>query len=305
MSDGFDFERDFHRYLAAKQTVDDRAIDRRTFERLESELEQRDAISILEVGAGTGAMIERLLALDALPDRVEYTAVDTEARNLDTARERLPSRLEGIGYSVDRTDESLRIERDGRIVSLELVVDDAIQRIDRKRCSGRTWDLLVGHAVLDVIGLDSLGVLLSAVPGGLCYFPITFDGATRFAPRLPLDERIERRYHRHMDRKPDGSSRAGQRVLGRLWESDVELLAVGGSDWVVYGTDAGYPADEAYFLHYIVDTIGRALADDPGLDDEALHGWVETRHEHVNEGQLTYVAHQLDLLGRVSSSLSD
>lgn len=302
MTDAFDpeqdFERDFQRYLAAKRTVDDRALDRRTFDRLRTELGRLDSLDVLDVGSGTGAMVDRLLSLDALPERVAYTAVDVDPENVQFARERLPDRVAAAGYAVDRTDVGLHCERDDRTVDVDLVEADAVEFATAQRDCGRTWDLLVGHALLDVIDLDGLPALLSAVPGGLCYFPITFDGGTRFAPPHPLDGRVEQRYHRHMDEKPAGSSRAGHRTLVRLHESADDVLAVGGSDWVVYPDDGEYPADEAYFLHYIVDTVGCALAEDPSVDDESVCEWVETRHRQVEAGRLTYVAHNLDVLGR-------
>lgn len=301
MTEGFDIERDFQRYLAAKRTVDDRAIDRRTLHRLRANLRGLETITILEVGCGTGAMIERLLGLPALPDYVEYTGVDTDPANVETARSRLPDRLAEAGYDCEHTDGRIRFHRSARTVSLDLVVDDAVAYVEDQRAHDREWDVLVGHAVLDVIGLDALADLLSAVPGGLCYFPITFDGGTRFTPPLPLDTEIETRFHEYLDAKPEGSSRAGRETLARLRASGGEILAAGGSDWVVYPHDGGYPADEAYFLHYIVDTIVGALSDDHSIDDAALREWRRTRHSQVENGDLTYVAHQLDLLARAPS----
>lgn len=302
MTDAFDpeqdVERDFQRYLDAKRTVDDRVLDRHTVDRLRTELGRLDSLDVLDVGSGTGAMVERLLSLDELPERVAYTAVDIDPENVQSARDRLPDRVAAAGYDVDRTDAGLRCDRDDRTVDLALVEGDAVEFATRQRERGRTWDLLVGHSLLDVIDLDVLPALLSAVPGGLCYFPITFDGGTRFTPTHPLDGRVERRYHRHMDEKPVGCSRAGYRTLGRLHESAGDVLAVGGSDWVVHPDDGEYPADEAYFLRYIVDTVGRALAEDPSVDDESLGEWVETRHRQIEAGRLTYVAHNLDILGR-------
>lgn len=314
--------RDFERYLAAKRTVDDRAIDRRTADRLRAEfrrMERLDVLKILEVGAGTGAMVERLLGDEALPDRVEYTAVDVDREVLETARERLPDRLGEQGYETSQREERLVFERGSRTVTLELVADDAVAFVrgeyEHGSSLGRTWNLLVGHAVLDVIGLDAIRPLLSAVPGGLCYFPVTFDGATRFEPRHPLDDRIERRYHRQMDEAREGTSRAGHRTLTRILDTDVDVLAVGGSDWVVHPVDGEYPGDEAYFLQYIVNTISNALSgvgasnrgengdDEP--QDGALENWVESRHRQIEEASLTYIAHQLDLLGRVPHSVID
>jgi hypothetical protein len=77
------------------------------------------------------------------------------------------------------------------------------------------------------------------------------------------------------------------------------VLAAGSSDWVVFAGANGYPADEAYFLHDIIHTIGTALTGHPSLDPERLRTWVAQRHAQIDQGALVYIAHQLDVLGRV------
>jgi len=38
----------------------------------------------------------------------------------------------------------------------------------------------------------------------------------------------------------------------------VDILDAGSSDWVIFAGPQGYPSDEAYFLHFIIHTIGTA-----------------------------------------------
>ena len=58
-----------------------------------------------------------------------------------------------------------------------------------------------------------------------------------------------------------------------------------------------YPADEAYFLHFIVHTMHGALHGCDELDPVRLAAWIETRHCQIEEGELVYIAHQLDVFG--------
>ena len=83
----------------------------------------------------------------------------------------------------------------------------------------------------------------------------------------------------------------------------VDVVAAGGSDWVVFAGANGYPADEAYFLHDIIHTIRTALTGHPQLDAERLSNWVAQRHAQIEEGTLVYIAHQLDVLGRVPARM--
>jgi hypothetical protein len=119
-----------------------------------------------------------------------------------------------------------------------------------------------------------------------------------------LDPRIEILYHRTMDERrtrgsPSGGSHTGRQLLSLLLEMDIDVLAAGSSDWVVFPQNSAYLADEAYFLHFIVHTIDGALRGHPELDPPDFESWIQTRHAQIERGELTYIAHQLDLLGRI------
>ena len=308
----------FRRYLLAKRTVDDRALDRRLIgilrERLADRAAARDGpLRVLEVGAGVGTMVARLIDWEVLPPgETRYVAVDRDPDALagvepflrEWAAERdAPTSVDDGGSG----DDALVVETDERVVAVEPVAADAPAYAAAH--AGES-DALIGMALLDVLGLDRLGRLLDALaPGGTYYFPITFDGGTRFRPAHPDDRAIERLYHRHMDEKPGGDSRAGGAALARLREADGSTLLGGaGSDWIARPADgeAGYPGDEAFFLRHILDTVEEAVSEVIAGGDETasvsaadLDAWLEIRRQQVDDGELVYLTHQLDLIGRV------
>jgi hypothetical protein len=189
-------------------------------------------------------------------------------------------------------------------VALETI--DIFEFIAREGGS-RRWDLLIAHAFLDLLDVaailpDLLGLL---APGGLFYFSLNFDGLTLLEPPVEekLDETIQILYHRTMDErrregKPSGDSRTGRHLFSHINIAGAQVLAAGASDWVVHPQGSKYPADEAYFLHFIVHTIDQALAGHPELDRDRFQRWVVERHAQVERGELVYIAHQLDILGR-------
>lgn len=292
---------DFQRYLRAKQTVDDRALDRRLLASLREMLTARatttQPLRVLEAGAGIGTMVARLLDWGVLPEgEVRYRAVDLEPANIAELAPFLGQWTADRDVSVTKRDPLVLDHADGRLV-VESVVGDAVAH------AGHTgeWDLLVGAALLDVFDLANLGSLLdSLAPGGVYYFPITFDGGTRFRPAHPADRAVERDYHEHMDTKPGGNSRAGEAVLARLTAADgIGRLEAAGSDWVVRPDDGSYPDDEAFFLRYLLETIDGAVSEIRGDSSADLDDWLTTRHAQVDAGELVYLTHQLDILGRV------
>ena len=72
-----------------------------------------------------------------------------------------------------------------------------------------------------------------------------------------LDAQIVELYHRSMDARPTGGdSRTGRHLLTELQKMGVRILAAGSSDWVVLAQDGKYPADEGYFLKFILHFFG-------------------------------------------------
>ena len=107
-----------------------------------------------------------------------------------------------------------------------------------------------------------------------------------------VDERIT-------DGQPSGDSRSGRHLFHQLRQAGGEILAAGSSDWVVFAGDDGYPADEAYFLQFIVHTMQQALAGHPELDAARFADWIRQRQKQIENGDLVYIAHQIDFFGRI------
>jgi len=326
----------FARYLAAKATVDDRALNAHVWRCLAERLRRGDAcrvagdgvaaappspvtchlspvtapqaLRVLEVGAGIGTMIDRLIRRGLLTD-AEYVAVDADPSAAAAARAWLAEpRGRPYGVTPAGTDGALmRGHARGRIevTWISAAVQEAVCWPDwRDR-----FDLLLAHHFLDLVDVPGLlpELIRCLAPAGLAYLTLNFDGLTVFEPPLDpaLDERIVALYHATMDARTDGGrsggdSRTGRRLMHQLRQSGAAVLAAGASDWVVHADpDLGaYAADEAYFLHALIETVRGALADHPDLDPAAFAAWIEARHAQIERGELIYVAHQLDVLAR-------
>ena len=307
----------YPRYLAAKKSVDDRALNRQVWAALQHELTRLETngvedgegccLKALEVGAGIGTMVERLFEWGSLKE-AEYTAFDDSAENIGEACRRLPDWGDRNGYRVTHPEPlAYRLEKPGCRLTVRLETSDLFDFIERHSAQPG-WDLLIANAFLDLVDLGTaLPPLLGMLrPGGLFYFTINFDGLTAFQPPVDveLDEQIVELYRRTMDGrgsgKPHGShSRTGRLLFGELERAGAQTLAAGASDWVVFPVNGGYPQDEAYFLHCIIDTIAGALTGNPALEAMRFQDWVARRHAQVERAELVYLAHQLDFTGRV------
>ncbi len=157
---------------------------------------------------------------------------------------------------------------------------------------------MVAHALLDILELAPAIQALWALarPGGLLYFPITFDGETLFEPEAAQDEEVLAAYHDSMGES--GSSRSGRKLFHQLRRHPVEVLEMGSSDWIVHPAGDGYPRDEAFFLEFILTTIEYAVRG--RVEEPTLRTWISERRRQLLSAELVYCAHQVDVLARRS-----
>jgi SAM-dependent methyltransferase len=289
----------YARYLTAKTTVDDRALSAPVLAELRRLL-PAGAPRVLEIGAGLGTMVARLLDWGVLRAG-EYILLDADRELLADSRRWLRDWAAARGVRSEPQPDGLQVG-DLRVRLVHAELGDYLQG-----GHGEPADLLIANAVLDLVDVAAVlpGLLRLLVPGGAYWFTINYDGESIFEPGHPQDDQVMRAYHRDMDERirygrPAGESRAGRHLFRHLRDAGMPALAAGASDWVVYpAPDGTYPADEAYFLRRILDTIADALRARPDWVDPAdLAGWLAVRGEQLAAGELVYLAHQLDFAGR-------
>jgi SAM-dependent methyltransferase len=290
---------DYARYLAAKTTVDDRALNRHVLAELRR-LMPAGAPRVLEVGAGLGTMVARLMEWGAV-GAGEYILLDADQQLLDCSRRWLGDWAAARGLRSDPLPDGLRVG-DLRVRLVRAELGSYLEA-----AHGAVADVVVANAVLDLVDVPTVlpGLLRLLVPGGVYWFTINYDGESIFVPGHPHDDKIMHAYHRDMDERvrygrPAGESRTGRRLFHHLRAAGAPALAAGSSDWVVSaGSEGNYPGDEAYFLRSILSTIQNALATRQDQVEPAdLAGWLAERSRQLAEGELVYIAHQLDFVGR-------
>ena len=292
----------FQHYLLSKQTVDDRALNKDVVDALRLHL-PTEPVSVIEVGAGIGAMLKRLVGWNMLCVG-EHVLVDSMEENIAYAREWIPQWAAEAGLSAERTGpDQLHLCDQRRDIRIRLECADVFDFIQRNKTSA---DVLIAHAFLDLLPMPESLEKLFSLTRGLAWLTINFDGMSSLQPVIDraFDENIERLYHATMDtRSTGGDSRAGRRLFEHLQSVNAEILAAGASDWVVYAKNGTYPADEKYFLQFIMHFFESSLTDCDELEATAFARWLVKRHEQIERGELVYIAHQMDFLVRAPLSL--
>lgn len=300
---GIPSEFTYPKYLRAKRTVDEHALNHRVWTRfVQSLIHRGPSVRLVEVGAGVGTTAIRTLKAvgDSSIEQISYTLVDINPDNLEAARSRLRnwSREQDAQLKEDNAFHYADLEVSLRFVQADLFDFAAME-------SEAGYDTVIAQALLDLLpvarALEALRPLLQK--GGVWYLPIHFDGVTAFEPVLDaeLDAKIARLYHESMteniDEEGEGDgAHTGRRLLPRLRDAGALLVEAGSSDWVVFARNDGYRGQEAYFLHHILHFIEQELSDHPDLDADAFARWVQQRRRQIETHELVYVAHQLDVL---------
>lgn len=273
------------RYLTAKKTVDDRALNAHVWQQMAAVLTQGKQ-HVLEIGTGIGAMVERLDEHGLLNDN-SLTAIDSDPNHINIATEWLRARSPNAEIGFEAID----------------LLDFA-----EREQGQRSFDMVMAHAFLDLMDIPyALPRIFSLLkPGGSFYFTLNFDGATIFEPSTDawFDALVENVYHRTMDeRRVNGrfssGSKSGRRLFTFIPEAGGQILASGSSDWVVFPGPDGYAADEAFFLECIVRFVETSLNGRPEIDPSPLEEWVDEKLVFIQRRELTFIAHQLDFFGTV------
>jgi hypothetical protein len=237
----------------------------------------------------------------------EYVLLDADRQLLDDSRRWLRDWAAARGLRSDLGPDSLRVG-DLRVRLEHAELGGYLEAAHGTRGGpGGPADVLIANAVLDLVDVPAVlpGLLRLLVPGGVYWFTINYDGESIFAPGHPHDDQVMQAYHRDMDERvrygrPAGDSRTGRRLFHYLRDAGAPALAAGSSDWVVSaGPDGTYPGDEAYFLRSILDTIQNALRSrQDWVEPAVLADWLAVRGRQLAAGELVYLAHQLDFVGR-------
>ncbi len=291
-------EYSFPHYLLSKQSVDDRALNKDVSNTLRANLPEQP-LRIIEVGAGIGTMLRRLVRWDVIR-QCEYVMVDEMAENVAYASEWVKVWAEEAGLGMERRGGNrVRVYDEVHDVHIQFERADVFDFI---RKNNKPADLLIAHAFLDLLPMpESLTKLLS-LTNGLAWLTINFDGVTSFEPTIDaeLDEKIERLYHESMDKRATGGdSKSGRHLFEHLRNEGVAILEAGASDWVVYAKDGKYPEDEEYFLHFILHFFEESLTGNAELDAVEFADWLEERRAQIANSRLVYIAHQMDFLVRL------
>ena len=287
-------------YLEAKRALDDRSINRPVWEAFRKRAVdlagsgRSDGMRLLEIGAGSGSMVERLASWGVLGELsrrgpVHYVTVEPQEPHIPVLRRRLARREELSGW------ETFHGTGDEYLAALSVDSGDGASEGGDRRA-----DIVIAHAVLDLFSAEEAAALARGLlrPGGLLYATITFDGESFFEPdeEPELDRRVRDAYHESMARRGKIGAGFGRKLLTVLPREGMSVIEAGSSDWILMPREGSYPEKEGEFLKAILSMVDGAV--EQQIEEEERKRWLTRRLEQLSRGELVYIAHQLDILAR-------
>ena len=296
---------DYVQYLDVKKSIDDRSLNKTVLLEfstwLRAESERKETLKVLEIGAGIGTMIERLLEASLLIN-CHYIALEPETLFKDAALDRLSewANKHNCDFKIDSAGLWL-INSNELNLRIEWVEADA-GKID-KLFGEDEFDVLLSHAVIDLLPVPEImpSILEKLKAQGGCYFSLNFSGGTDFYPEHESDHVISSNYHADMDsRFPDidwQPSLTGSTLPNWLKNYGCQKVIEGESDWQLgelgeLEESGGLNKEDGLFVRNILDTIKKALTDLPGLD-----AWLSVRYKQLEQRQLAIRISNRDCFG--------
>ena len=285
-------------YFEAKAFVDEKSVHESTkslFLALAVELNGR----VLDLGCGSGKMLQRLLRW-GIPKSTMYLGVDSDPMVIKPFENTFNTVFGQV--HTDRKENGIEITAPGRvrIILHSQEAEDFLKEENQ-------FEVITSCSFFDLVNVYSLLPLIyeRLRSGGLVYFICNFDGETYFEPIISseLDERIMKRYHDSMQKRnlelgiPGGEYRLG-RKLAPIWRRyGGKVLSLGSSDWVIYPKHGQYPKEERCLLQSILNFLTQSLRGYPEITPGEIDFWIRERKRQLKNGELFFVAHNLDFLG--------
>lgn len=280
-------------WLAARGRYDDAALDKRavaTIQAWAAANPPAHPLTVVDLGSGTGAALQRATRWITSRPLAAY-AVDLDA---DLLGQSSLTAQHVVGHQTNGTVEPVTLIVGNLLAPLHLGGGPA----------DGTVDLVLGHAIADLLPLDRLAARVAALlrPGGIAHLALTYDGVTTFEPTddPALGADVLAAYHHRMDRASVadpayGGSTAGRRLAGAMRSAGLEILEDAPTVWdIAAGDGPGGRAVIERLIRYVVD----GASDVGGVSTERIECWRASRCNALDAGSLRVRVIHRDVLAR-------
>jgi hypothetical protein len=257
-------------WLALREPVDVESRSTEVLDACAKAFDGHEALSICDLGAGTGASVRAFAHL--LPNRQRWTLVDHDATNLKCAIDSLAR----WGKATARKADETVFERAGRHIEAQTLECNLIT--DTALWPAHT-ELVTASALLDLTSADWITRIVNTLSAQRLSFLATlnFDGRLQANPAHELDDRVFEAFRKHQYTDKGFGAASGTDaadVLEAALDSVGYAAISGDSPWRM-------TLDTQKLMHETLRGISEAAIDIGAVPERIAKGWLDDRLSHT------------------------
>lgn len=252
-------------WLRLREAADRRARNRDIESVVQARFAQRDAVTVVDLGCGTGSNVRAIASL--LPNVQSWTLVDNDAALLDEARKELTAwadHAEAKGGELHLTKSHATLSVTFKCLNIASDLEGALP-------AGTA--LVTASALFDLTSEDFIRAFARRCADikAAMYAVLTYNGIQRWEPHRPADNQMSGAFHRHQLRDKGFGASAGPMAASLLadqFKLGGFLVQEGDSTWRLSRNDRT-------LLEELVRGHAMAVSETGLVDAKTIEAWVK------------------------------
>lgn len=254
-------------WLELREPADHRARNRDLLTALPARFADREAVSVVDLGCGTGSNLRAIAPV--LPPRQHWRLVDHDLALLAAARERLAA----WGDRAELSDAGLTVMKGDRVLTIAFVQADLAMGLDG--ALGPAPEIVTAAALFDLVSPRWIERFAAAVAArkAAFYTALTYTGEETWDPPHPADPAMLLAFHEHQARDKGFGASAGPKA------TDALLAAFQAAGYLVRAAESPWQlaSKETALIRELAVGVAQAVRETHRLPEAMIADWLEAR----------------------------
>ncbi len=265
-------------WLGLREPADAAARNASVANTMAARFAQRDSLSVVDLGCGTGANLRATAPL--LPHQQSWRLIDSDPSLLEFAR----VSLESWADEAKTQGTQLQIRKGNATITVDFECIDLTSHLEKalSPASGNVPGLVTASAFFDLVSerfIQKLAGQCAQIKAAF-YTVLTYNGVQRWNPHRPADNQIASAVHQHQLRDKGFGPAAGPMAASHLSDQfrlNGYLVTEGDSPWVLGRNDR-------MLIEELMHGQATAAAETGLVDAKTLESWVKVQRSGAQIG---------------------
>ena len=268
-------------WLDKRYHYDNTARDKKVEDACLSYLENKPAVTILDIGSGTGSNC--LYFLEKMPAVQNWIFVERDEYLSKYALERIKKEVTELGYAVEEHAQKLILQKENRQIGITYITDSFID-LDKKVDLSKI-DLVTAGAVFDLLSFKQFVNVASVILENEIALLATMNYAEmNFFPEEASDVLFIEKYEKHMSRPQEFGKAMGKdcsRSMVKFFRKHQREIVYGASVWNLNGKE-----EETHrcLFQFMKSAITEMIEEEEHI--QLFAKWLYLKKELAAEGKL-------------------